>query len=132
MEIMFMISGKTDAETSKPMCNRNCNVCHVQSLGCVRLFSTPWTVTRQAPPSIGFFRQEYSNGLPPLFSRGSSLLFRQILYLLSLQGNPGTAIQECIMGKREKRRKQNVYFFHFDKNLKCKSIWLAEQRKICI
>ena len=103
--IMFMISGKTDAETNKSVCNRNCNVCHAQSLGCVGLFSNPQTVTRQAPPSIGFFRQEYLSGLPPLFSRASSLLFRQVLYLLSLQGNPGTAIQECIMGKREKRRK---------------------------
>ena len=25
---------------------------------------TPWTVAYQAPPSMGFFRQEYWNGLP--------------------------------------------------------------------
>ena len=30
----------------------------------VRLFVTPWTVARQAPPSTGFFRQEYWSGLP--------------------------------------------------------------------
>ena len=30
----------------------------------VRLFVTPWTVARQAPLSMGFFRQEYWNGLP--------------------------------------------------------------------
>ena len=26
--------------------------------------STPWTVARQAPLSMGFFQQEYWNGLP--------------------------------------------------------------------
>ena len=26
--------------------------------------ATPWTVARQAPPSIGFSRQEYWSGLP--------------------------------------------------------------------
>ena len=26
--------------------------------------ATPWTVTRQAPPSMGFSRQEYWSGLP--------------------------------------------------------------------
>ena len=29
-----------------------------------RLFATPWTVAHQAPPSMGFSRQEYWNGLP--------------------------------------------------------------------
>ena len=30
----------------------------------VRLFATPWTVAHQAPPSVGFSRQEYWRGLP--------------------------------------------------------------------
>ena len=30
----------------------------------VRLFATPWTVAQQAPPSMGFSRQEYWSGLP--------------------------------------------------------------------
>ena len=30
----------------------------------VRLFVTPWTVADQAPPSMGFSRQEYWSGLP--------------------------------------------------------------------
>ena len=34
------------------------------SLSRVRLFVTPWTVASQAPLSLGFFRQEYWNGLP--------------------------------------------------------------------
>ena len=36
----------------------------VQSLSRVRLFAAPWTVDHQAPPSMGFSRQEYWNGLP--------------------------------------------------------------------
>ena len=35
-----------------------------QLLDCVQLFVIPWTVTRQAPLSMGFFRQEYWSGLP--------------------------------------------------------------------
>ena len=36
----------------------------VKSLSRVRLFATPWTVAYQAPPSVGFSRQEYWSGLP--------------------------------------------------------------------
>ena len=36
----------------------------VKSLSCVPLFATPWTVAYQAPPFMGFSRQEYSSGLP--------------------------------------------------------------------
>ena len=35
-----------------------------QNHSCVRLFATPWTVAHQAPPSMGFSRQEYWRGLP--------------------------------------------------------------------
>ena len=30
----------------------------------VRLCVTPWTAAYQAPPSLGFFRQEHWSGLP--------------------------------------------------------------------
>ena len=30
----------------------------------VRLFATPWTIAHQAPPSMGFSRQEYWSGVP--------------------------------------------------------------------
>ena len=36
----------------------------VQSLGHVPLFATPWTVAYQAPPSVGFSRQDYWSGVP--------------------------------------------------------------------
>ena len=35
-----------------------------QSHSHVQLFVTPWTVARQAPLSMGFFKQEYWSGLP--------------------------------------------------------------------
>ena len=35
-----------------------------KSLSHVQLFATPWTVVYQAPPSMGFSRQEYWSGLP--------------------------------------------------------------------
>ena len=39
-------------------------VCVLSHFCCVRLFATPWTRSRQAPPSMGFSRQEYWSGLP--------------------------------------------------------------------
>ena len=35
----------------------------VKSLSRVRPFATPWTIAHQAPPSMGFSRQEYWSGL---------------------------------------------------------------------
>ena len=36
----------------------------MKSLSRVRLFATPWTVTHQVPPSMGFSRQGYWSGVP--------------------------------------------------------------------
>ena len=36
----------------------------VKSLSHVRLFATPWTAAYQAPPSMGFSRQEYWSRVP--------------------------------------------------------------------
>ena len=36
----------------------------VKSLSCVQLSATPWTAAYQAPPSMGFSRQEYWSGVP--------------------------------------------------------------------
>ena len=36
----------------------------VKSLSYVRLVATPWTAAHQAPPSMGFSRQEYWSGVP--------------------------------------------------------------------
>ena len=36
----------------------------MKSLSYVRLFATPWTAAYQAPPTMGFSRQEYWSGVP--------------------------------------------------------------------
>ena len=41
-----------------------CMKVKVKSLSRVQLLATPWTAAYQAPPSMGFSRQEYWSGLP--------------------------------------------------------------------
>ena len=36
----------------------------MKSLSRVQLFATPWTVAYQAPPSMGFSKEEYWSGFP--------------------------------------------------------------------
>ena len=36
----------------------------INGFNCVQLFATLWTLAHQAPPSMGFSRQEYWSGLP--------------------------------------------------------------------
>ena len=42
----------------------SCHLSEVKSLSRVQLLATPWTVAYQAPPSMGFSRQEYWSGVP--------------------------------------------------------------------
>ena len=51
----------------------------VKSLSRVRLFATPWTAAYQAPPSMGFSRQEYWSGVP---SPSPNMLSRLIITFL--------------------------------------------------
>ena len=37
---------------------------HAQSFSCVQLFATLWTIAHQAPPSVGYSRQEHWSGWP--------------------------------------------------------------------
>ena len=67
----------------------------VESLSCVWLFATPWTVAYLALPSMGFSRQEYWVGchfllqgiFPAQRSNPGLLHCRQVLYHLSLVYN---------------------------------------------
>ena len=61
----------------------------VKSLSRVRLLATPWTAAYQTPPSVGFSRQEYWNGvsLPSLdkkFNRFHS--FKQCHFSMQTAG----------------------------------------------
>ena len=50
-----------------------------KSFSRVWLLATPWTTAYQAPPSMGFSRQEYWSGVP---LPSLELLLRQILFLI--------------------------------------------------
>ena len=88
----------------------------MKSLNRVRLFATPWTVAHQAPPSMGFSRQEYWSGLPLPFPgdlpdpgikpRSPTLQVDALtseppgkpkiflcLFLHGLESNPGSSLQ---------------------------------------
>ena len=67
---------------------------HIYIFSHVQLFATLWTVAYQAPPSMGFSRQEYWSGLPfpspgdfpdPRIELGLPHC-RQMLYHLSYPG----------------------------------------------
>ena len=58
----------------------------VKSLSRVRLLATPWTAAHQAPPSMGFSRQEYWSGLPllsPIYMYTHTHIYIYIWYVLS-------------------------------------------------
>ena len=82
----------------------------MKQLSHVQLFVTPWTVAHQAPPSMGFSRQEYWSGLPfpspgdlpnPGIEAGSPALQTDSLPT-ELQGKPTICSSP----------NQNKFFFH--------------------
>ena len=57
-------------------CNFLLQCMKVKSLSRIRLVATPWTAAYQAPPSMGFSRQEYWSGVPlPNFLRHCHIIF---------------------------------------------------------
>ena len=70
---------------------------HAQPLSHVQLFATPWTVARQAPLSMEFFRQEYWSGLacPPPDPRiePTSPALQADSLLLSRRGSPKESLK---------------------------------------
>ena len=57
----------------------------VKSLSRVRPSATPWTAAYQAPPSMGFSRQEYWSGVPlPSPSSGKVLRVKGALFIITL------------------------------------------------
>ena len=64
----FSVTGILQARTLEWVAISFSNACKwkvkVKSLSHVRLLVTPWTAAYQAPPSMGFSRQEYWSGVP--------------------------------------------------------------------
>ena len=58
----------------------------VKSLSRVRLLVTPWTAAYQAPPSMGFSRQEYWSGvpLPSLFVSLGKFIPRYLIVFVAM------------------------------------------------
>ena len=73
----------------------------VKSLSRIRLLTTPWTAAYQAPPSMGFSRQEYWNGVP-LPSPG----YTQGPYIHTLR-----KAGECLLNHSYLPSKKNVISF---------------------
>ena len=57
-------SGVEKGLLKSPSCTWGRGSAAAKSLSRVRLFETPWTAAHQAPPSMGFSRQEYWSGVP--------------------------------------------------------------------
>ena len=63
---MYVLSASIRVSYCIPYLSPQCFILMyvVQSLSCVQLFATLWTMDRQAPLSMGFPRQEYWSRLP--------------------------------------------------------------------
>ena len=73
----------------------------VKLLSRVRLLATPWTAAYQAPPSMGFSRQEYWSGVP----LPSQLLLPTHCYIwtiinLRTRREAGSITPCCLVGRR--------------------------------
>ena len=67
----------------------------VKSLSLVWLFATPWTVAHQAPPSMGFSRQQYWSGVPlPSPNNLHRRCYSQEITGLIFKSRPGTMGQQ--------------------------------------
>ena len=115
----------------------------VKSLSCIRLFATPWTVAYQAPPSMGFSRQECCAGVDCHFllqgifqsqeSNPGLLHCRQMLYHLSYQGSPNMVyVNMDQVGKKFlKDFLSFVVILSFLIGLLCLLIQIEEYKKLC-
>ena len=86
----------------------------VKSLSPVRLYITPWTAAHQAPPSMGFSRQEYWSGVPlPSPCHPLSLYYFKDLtkeaaisdgkqVSLECEKCPSNSLDQCSLSSRDK------------------------------
>ena len=58
------LNEKNEIRTPPPWTEEPGRLWSMGSLSHVRLLATPWTAAYQAPPSMGFSRQEYWSGVP--------------------------------------------------------------------
>ena len=93
----------------------------VKSLSRVRLLATPWTAAYQAPPSIGFSRQEYWSGVP---LPSPSLYVTRIYMGLPRWVSGKESTRQC---RRHRRPAFNTWEDHMEKEVETySSILLLE------
>ena len=73
----------------------------VKSLSHVRLFATPWNAGSQAPPSMGFSRQEYWRGLPfpKLEIHKAIYCILKSIPIIKIETNGSWFMTDCFWGK---------------------------------
>ena len=79
----------------------------VKSLSHAQLLATPWTVAYQAPPPMGFSRQEYWSGVP-LPSPIHTLLYIKQITNKDLLYSTGNSTQYSIITNMEKESEKKV------------------------
>ena len=75
----------------------------VKLLSRVRLLATPWTAACQAPPSMGFSRQEYWSGLSP-YTSSNSCPWSWCCYL-TISSSASLSLTEYYSAKKDVTRK---------------------------
>ena len=84
----------------------------VKSLSHARLLLTPWTGAYQAPPSMGFSRQEYWSGVP-LPSPSIHAVISHIYRILNCMHNIYTQYVHCGTESIKQGRRQWVFFLFY-------------------
>ena len=87
----------------------------VKSLSHARLFTTPWTAAYQAPPSMGFSRQEYGSGVPSPSP---------------IQSSRQTQLKKDKILKKEKIRRENLTLWSFKTHCWLPGFFLPKIRKL--
>ena len=107
----------------------------VKLLSRVRLFATPWTAAYQAPPSMGFSRQEDWSGLPlPSLANEYDCVAINLHTLPSISmGSASVDSTNCIPKTLEKKfrkyQKQTLNLLHMIKNRNGMNLTEAEDIK---
>ena len=100
----------------------------VKLLSCVLLFATPWTVAYQAPPFVGFSRQEYRSGLPfpsgPITSRQIDGETMEIVTDFILWGSKITSDGDCSHEIKRRLLLRRKVMMNLDSILKSRDITL--------
>ena len=86
-------------------------------LSCVRPSVTPWTAAHQAPPSMGFSRQEYWSGVPlpspDLWQQGLYITWQATPVLLPRKSHGQRSLVGCSPWGRYESDMTKRLHFHF-------------------